>query len=78
MLRVRTRPSRSSPCVRGIALGGGCEIAIASRAASRGDARATSGFVEVGVGLIPAGGGLAYLARRAAEMASAATRTPNP
>ena len=29
------------------------------------------GLVEVGVGLIPAGGGLAYIARRAAEMASA-------
>jgi 3-hydroxyacyl-CoA dehydrogenase len=29
------------------------------------------GFVEVGVGLIPGGGGLAYLARRAAEMAAA-------
>jgi hypothetical protein len=29
------------------------------------------GLVEVGVGLIPSGGGLAYVARRAAEMASA-------
>ncbi len=29
------------------------------------------GLVEVGVGLIPAGGGLTYIARRAAEMASA-------
>jgi 3-hydroxyacyl-CoA dehydrogenase len=29
------------------------------------------GFVEVGVGLLPAGGGLTYLARRAAEMAAA-------
>jgi len=29
------------------------------------------GLVEVGVGLLPAGGGLTYLARRAAEMASA-------
>jgi 3-hydroxyacyl-CoA dehydrogenase len=29
------------------------------------------GFVEVGVGLIPGGGGLTYVARRAAEMASA-------
>ena len=29
------------------------------------------GLVEVGVGLIPGGGGLTYIARRAAEMASA-------
>jgi 3-hydroxyacyl-CoA dehydrogenase len=29
------------------------------------------GLVEVGVGLIPGGGGLAYVARRAAEMAAA-------
>jgi 3-hydroxyacyl-CoA dehydrogenase len=29
------------------------------------------GFVEVGVGLLPAGGGLTYVARRAAEMAAA-------
>jgi 3-hydroxyacyl-CoA dehydrogenase len=28
------------------------------------------GLVEVGVGLIPSGGGLAYIARRAAEMAA--------
>jgi 3-hydroxyacyl-CoA dehydrogenase len=27
------------------------------------------GLVEVGVGLIPGGGGLTYIARRAAEMA---------
>ena len=30
-----------------------------------------TGLVEVGVGLIPGGGGLTYIARRAAEMASA-------
>jgi 3-hydroxyacyl-CoA dehydrogenase len=29
------------------------------------------GLVEVGVGLVPGGGGLAYIARRAAEMAAA-------
>ena len=29
------------------------------------------GLVEVGVGLIPGGGGLTYIARRAAEMAAA-------
>jgi 3-hydroxyacyl-CoA dehydrogenase len=31
------------------------------------------GLVEVGVGLIPGGGGLAYIARRAAEMAAPAS-----
>jgi 3-hydroxyacyl-CoA dehydrogenase len=36
------------------------------------------GLVEVGVGLIPGGGGLAYIARRAAEMASAATGPRRP
>jgi 3-hydroxyacyl-CoA dehydrogenase len=34
------------------------------------------GLVEVGVGLVPGGGGLTYIARRAAEMAAAATPTP--
>ncbi len=56
--------------IRGIALGGGCEIAV--HAARRVAAMESyMGLVEVGVGLIPAGGGLAYIARRAAEMASA-------
>jgi 3-hydroxyacyl-CoA dehydrogenase len=56
--------------VRGIALGGGCEIAVysARRVAAM---ESYVGLVEVGVGLIPGGGGLAYIARRAAEMAAA-------
>jgi 3-hydroxyacyl-CoA dehydrogenase len=36
------------------------------------------GLVEVGVGLIPAGGGLAYIARRAAEMAAAGNAHADP
>jgi 3-hydroxyacyl-CoA dehydrogenase len=57
--------------VRGLALGGGCEIALycARRVAAM---ESYMGLVEVGVGLIPSGGGLACIARRAAEMASAA------
>jgi 3-hydroxyacyl-CoA dehydrogenase len=57
--------------VRGIALGGGCEIAVytSKRVAAM---ESYMGLVEVGVGLIPGGGGLTYIARRAAEMASAA------
>ena len=56
--------------IRGIALGGGNEIAIhcAKRVAAM---ESYMGLVEVGVGLVPAGGGLAYVARRAAEMAAA-------
>jgi len=56
--------------VRGIALGGGCELAAysARRVAAM---ESYMGLVEVGVGLIPGGGGLAYIARRAAEMAAA-------
>jgi 3-hydroxyacyl-CoA dehydrogenase len=56
--------------MRGIALGGGCEIAL--HCARRVAAMETYvGLVEVGVGLIPGGGGLTYAARRAAEMAAA-------
>jgi 3-hydroxyacyl-CoA dehydrogenase len=56
--------------LRGIALGGGCELAVysAKRVAAM---ESYMGLVEVGVGLIPGGGGLTYIARRAAEMAAA-------
>jgi 3-hydroxyacyl-CoA dehydrogenase len=70
MLRVRYAQVPVVAAMRGIALGGGCEMAI--HCARRVAAMETYvGLVEVGVGLIPAGGGLAYIARRAAEMASA-------
>ncbi len=70
MLRIRYATVPVVSAVRGIALGGGCELAIhsARRVAAM---ESYMGFVEVGVGLIPGGGGLAYVARRAAEMASA-------
>ncbi len=70
MLRVRYAGVPVVAAVRGIALGGGNEIALACarRVAAM---ESYMGFVEVGVGLLPAGGGLAYVARRAAEMASA-------
>ena len=49
-------------------LGGGCEIAVAC--AKRVVAMESYiGLVEVGVGLVPGAGGLAYIARRAAERA---------
>jgi len=70
MLRIRYATVPVVSAVRGIALGGGCELAIhsARRVAAM---ESYMGFVEVGVGLIPGGGGLAYVARRAAEMANA-------
>jgi 3-hydroxyacyl-CoA dehydrogenase len=70
MLRIRYAQVPVVGAIRGIALGGGNEIAVhcARRVAAM---ESYMGFVEVGVGLVPAGGGLAYVARRAAEMAAA-------
>ena len=70
MLRLRYASVPVVLAIRGIALGGGCEIALhsARRVAAM---ESYMGLVEVGVGLIPGGGGLACIARRAAEMASA-------
>jgi len=70
LLRVRYSLVPVVAAMRGIALGGGNEIAIhcTKRVAHM---ETYMGFVEVGVGLVPAGGGLAYVARRAAEMAAA-------
>jgi 3-hydroxyacyl-CoA dehydrogenase len=70
MLRLRYAQVPVVSAIRGLALGGGCEIAAysARRVAAM---ESYIGLVEVGVGLIPGGGGLAYIARRAAEMAAA-------
>ena len=70
MLAIRYAQVPVVAAMRGLALGGGCEIAIhcARRVAHL---ESYVGLVEVGVGLIPGGGGLAYIARRAAEMAAA-------
>jgi 3-hydroxyacyl-CoA dehydrogenase len=70
MLALRYASVPSVAAVRGMALGGGCELAIhcAKRVAAM---ESYLGLVEVGVGLIPGGGGLTYIARRAAEMAGA-------
>jgi 3-hydroxyacyl-CoA dehydrogenase len=70
MLRMRYAQVPVVSAIRGIALGGGCELAIysARRVAAM---ESYMGFVEVGVGLVPGAGGLAYVARRASEMASA-------
>ncbi len=68
-LRLRYASVPVVSALRGIALGGGCELAVysAKRVAAM---ESYVGLVEVGVGLVPAGGGLAYIARRAAEMAN--------
>ncbi len=70
MLRLRYANVPVVAAVRGLALGGGCEIALAC---DRRVAHMESyvGLVEVGVGLLPAGGGLTTIARRAAERAPA-------
>ncbi len=70
MLRIRYAQVPVVSAIRGIALGGGCELAVysAKRVAAM---ESYMGLVEVGVGLLPGGGGLTYIARRAAEMAAA-------
>ncbi|MBL8333784.1 MAG: enoyl-CoA hydratase/isomerase family protein [Rubrivivax sp.] len=71
MLRVRYAQVPVVSAMRGLALGGGCEMAVYTHRRVAG-METYVGLVEVGVGLVPAGGGLAYIARRAAEMANAA------
>ncbi|MFM9917404.1 MAG: 3-hydroxyacyl-CoA dehydrogenase/enoyl-CoA hydratase family protein [Rhizobacter sp.] len=70
MLRVRYSTVPVVAAIRGLALGGGCELVVhcARRVAAM---ESYVGLVEVGVGLIPGAGGLTYIARRAAEMAGA-------
>jgi 3-hydroxyacyl-CoA dehydrogenase len=66
MLRIRYANVPVVSAVRGLALGGGCELAVYS--AKRAVAMESYiGLVEVGVGLVPGAGGLTYIARRAAE-----------
>jgi 3-hydroxyacyl-CoA dehydrogenase len=71
MLRIRYAQVPVVAAMRGLALGGGCELAVhcARRVAHM---ESYVGLVEVGVGLIPGAGGLTYIARRAAEAAQAA------
>ena len=72
MLKLRYANVPVVSAVRGLALGGGCELAVFS--AKRVVAMESYvGLVEVGVGLVPGGGGLTYIARRAAEKAAAST-----
>ena len=70
MLKLRYAAVPVVSAVRGLALGGGCEMAVysAKRVAFM---ESYIGLVEVGVGLVPGAGGLTYIARRAAENAEA-------
>ncbi|MFT3718960.1 3-hydroxyacyl-CoA dehydrogenase NAD-binding domain-containing protein [Pseudorhodoferax sp.] len=72
MLRLRYAAVPVVSAIRGLALGGGCELAVhsARRVAAM---ESYIGLVEVGVGLVPGAGGLTYIARRAAENAAAST-----
>lgn len=72
MLRIRYAGVPVVSAVRGMALGGGCELAVhsARRVAAM---ESYMGLVEVGVGLVPGAGGLTYIARRAAENAATST-----
>lgn len=71
-LRLRYAQVPVVSAIRGMALGGGCEMAVhcARRVVHM---ESYIGLVEVGVGLIPGAGGLTYIARRAAENAQAST-----
>ncbi len=72
MMRIRYSQVPVIVAIRGMALGGGCELSVysARRVAAM---ESYIGLVEVGVGLIPGAGGLTYIARRAAENAQASS-----
>jgi 3-hydroxyacyl-CoA dehydrogenase len=72
MLKLRYANVPVIAAIRGMALGGGCEVAVhcARRVAAM---ESYIGLVEVGVGLVPGAGGLTYIARRAAENQAAST-----
>ncbi len=72
MLRIRYANVPVVSAIRGLALGGGCELAVHS-ARRVVHMESYIGLVEVGVGLVPGAGGLTYIARRAAENAATST-----
>jgi 3-hydroxyacyl-CoA dehydrogenase len=70
---IKFAPFPSISCPVGMTLGGGCEVALhtTERVAA---AETYAGLVEMGVGLIPAGGGTKELALRSYELAEAAEK----
>jgi 3-hydroxyacyl-CoA dehydrogenase len=70
MMRIKYSSVPVVAAVGGLALGGGCELMLhASRRVALLESYA--GLVEVGVGLLPSGGGLKEIALRAAQEAKA-------
>lgn len=63
-MRYSTRPIVTA--IQGLTLGGGCELALAA-ARVQAASESNVGLVELGVGLIPAGGGTREMACRAHE-----------
>ena len=67
VMRLRYAQVPVVAALAGLALGGGCELAV--HCAHRVTHLETYiGLVEVGIGLVPGAGGLTYCARRAAEL----------
>jgi 3-hydroxyacyl-CoA dehydrogenase len=75
MLRLRYARIPTVAALSGLALGGGCELAVAC-AKRVAHLETYIGLVEVGVGLVPGSGGLLYAARRAAEEHALAPDAP--
>ena len=74
MMKLRHAPVPVVAAPFGLTLGGGAEVTLAAGAVVA-DAELYMGLVEAGVGLVPAGGGLKEIARRASEWASLAPDT---
>ncbi|HZN58687.1 MAG TPA: 3-hydroxyacyl-CoA dehydrogenase/enoyl-CoA hydratase family protein [Planctomycetota bacterium] len=66
VLRMRYSTKPVVTAIQGMTLGGGCELALAA-ARVQAAAETATGLVELGVGLIPAGGGTRELACRSSE-----------
>lgn len=74
MQRIRYAQVPVVVALRGLALGGGCELAMhAARRVAHMESYV--GLVEMGVGLVPGAGGLTCLARQAADHAAQAGQT---
>ncbi|HMQ05413.1 MAG TPA: 3-hydroxyacyl-CoA dehydrogenase/enoyl-CoA hydratase family protein [Pyrinomonadaceae bacterium] len=70
VMRMRYSPKPVVTAPYGLTLGGGCEIAIHGNRVQAA-AETYIGLVEVGVGLIPAGGGTKEMTMRAMDLAAA-------
>jgi len=69
LMKLRHAPVPVVTAPFGLTLGGGAEVTLAGDAVVA-DAELYMGLVEAGVGLVPAGGGLKEIARRASEWAA--------